>query len=134
MAVLTNTPTESRSRTWKGSTGDGEHISDGTPITECVADLASIDRVVAVGVNCTAPVHITSLVEEIGAVTDIPIVVYPNSGEVWDADRKSWTGAADPIAFALAGRGWYGAGARLLGGCCRTRPEEILRLRESLGS
>jgi len=128
--LLTETP--DRHAWFSFSCRDGEHINDGTPIAQCVGDLASTPRVVAVGVNYTAPAHITSLVEEIRAVTDIPVVVYPNSGEIWDPDRKEWSGAADPIAFALAGRGWYEAGARLLGGCCRTRPEEIRRLCEAL--
>jgi homocysteine S-methyltransferase len=113
---------------------DGEHISDGTPITDCVRELASSPRVVAVGVNCTAPVHISSLVKNIRGVTDRPIVVYPNLGENWDADNKVWTGPADPGAFAEASRGWRDAGAQLIGGCCRTRPEDIRRLREALRS
>jgi homocysteine S-methyltransferase len=68
----------------------------------------------------------------IAGVTDLPIVVYPNSGEIWDAKHKRWLGPADPIAFALAGRSWFGFGARLLGGCCRTRPEDIRGLRREL--
>ena len=128
--LLTETP--DRHAWFSFSCRDGEHIRDGTPITECVRELSSIDQVVAVGVNCTAPAHITSLVEVIGDIIGTPVVVYPNSGEIWDADRKQWSGPADPIAFALAGRGWYGSGARLLGGCCRTRPGDIRRLREVL--
>ncbi len=113
---------------------DGHHISDGTPIVDCVRDLASIPRVAAVGVNCTSPVFISSLVENIRDVTDPPIVVYPNSGELWDAASKVWTGPSDPRTFAEAARVWRKAGAQLLGGCCRTRPEDIRRVREMLES
>ncbi len=130
--LLNETPDR---RAWFSfSCRDGEHISDGKPIMECVKELASIDRVVAVGVNCTAPAHITSLVEAILSVTNSPVVVYPNSGESWNPDLKEWSGPADPIAFSLACRGWYESGARLLGGCCRTRPNDILWLRDSLSS
>ena len=66
------------------------------------------------------------------AITETPIVVYPNSGEGWDADKKSWTGSKDPEAFATAATGWFEAGARLIGGCCRTGPEDISRVREAL--
>jgi homocysteine S-methyltransferase len=111
---------------------DGEHISDGTPIALSVEPLASMPQVVAVGVNCTAPRHILSLVKSIRAVTTKPIVVYPNSGEVYDGDRKRWSGTAEPDELADAARGWFEAGARLLGGCCRTRPEHIRRLRFEL--
>ncbi len=111
---------------------DGEHISDGTSIAHCVELLDPMPQVAAVGVNCTAPLHILRLVEAIRSVTEKPIVVYPNSGEIYDARRKCWTGVADPGDFAGAGLGWFDAGARLLGGCCRTRPETIRRLRQAL--
>jgi homocysteine S-methyltransferase len=111
---------------------DGEHISDGTPIALSVEPLASMPQVVAVGVNCTAPRHILSLVKSIRSITTKPIAVYPNSGEVYDADRKRWSGTAEPDELADAARGWFEAGARLLGGCCRTRPEHIRRLRQEV--
>jgi homocysteine S-methyltransferase len=111
---------------------DGEHISDGTPIVDCVRELATVPRVAAIGVNCTSPAFITRLVERIRSVTDRPIVVYPNSGEGWDAESKSWTGAADPGSFSRSATGWRGAGAELLGGCCRTGPDDIRSLRAEL--
>ncbi len=111
---------------------DGKHISDGTPIVRCVEELDSMPSVVAVGINCTAPKHILSLVKAVRTVTDKPIVVYPNSGEVYDAQTKSWSGTTLPEELASASRAWYEAGARLLGGCCRTRPKHIRRVRREL--
>ena len=130
--LLTETP--NRSAWFSFSCRDGERISDGAPIIDCVSALASVPRIVAIGVNCTAPSFIPSLVEKIRSVTDVPIVVYPNSGEGWDAERKSWTGSKDPGAFASAAAVWREAGAQLIGGCCRTGPEEIARVRAALGS
>ena len=130
--LLTDTP--NRWAWFSFSCRDGEHISDGTPIVECVRALAAVPRVAAVGVNCTAPVFIPSLVEKIRGVTDSPVVVYPNSGEGWDAESKSWTGTADPTHFAAAGALWRDAGAQLIGGCCRTGPEDIRQLRVALDS
>jgi homocysteine S-methyltransferase len=128
--ILTETP---EARAWFSfSCRDGEHISDGTPIAVCVEPLASLPQVVAVGVNCTAPRYILSLVKSIRTVTSKPIVVYPNSGEAYDANRKRWSGAAEPDALANTARSWYESGARLIGGCCRTRPEHIRRLRDEL--
>lgn len=111
---------------------DGEHISDGTEIVRCVQEVEAMPSVVAVGINCTAPKHILSLVRTVRTVTDKPIVVYPNSGEIYDAHTKSWSGTALPDELAAASRGWHEAGARLLGGCCRTRPEHIRRVRLEL--
>jgi homocysteine S-methyltransferase len=128
--LLTETP--GRWAWFSFSCRDGEHISDGTPIVDCVRALAAVPRVAAIGVNCTAPIFIPSLVENIHSVTGSPIVVYPNSGEGWDADNKCWIGTADPVHFAAAGVLWRNAGARLIGGCCRTGPEDIRQLREAL--
>ena len=41
---------------------DGRHLNDGTPLAEVAARLARAPGVFAVGVNCTAPRHISSLV------------------------------------------------------------------------
>jgi homocysteine S-methyltransferase len=128
--LLTETPDV---KAWLGfSCRDGEHISDGTSIARSVELLDPIPQLAAVGVNCTARSHILDLIEVLGSVTEKPILVYPNSGETYDAERKCWTGIADPGDFAAAGLDWFDAGARLIGGCCRTRPETIRRLRQAL--
>ncbi len=112
---------------------DGRTISDGTPINELVQMLNEYPRVAAVGVNCTAPVYIDALIDQIRTVnTNIPVVVYPNSGEVYDPQKKRWRGKVDPAIFSRAAAGWYAKGARLIGGCCRTTPEHIQDLRKVL--
>jgi homocysteine S-methyltransferase len=128
--LLSETP---RAKAWFSfSCRDGKHISDGTEIVLCVEELESVSGVVAVGINCTAPRHVLSLVTAVRAVTDRAIVVYPNSGEVYDAQTKDWSGTAAPDELASASRGWFEAGARLLGGCCRTRPDHIRQIRSAL--
>ena len=69
--------------------------------------------------------EIPALVAEIRAVTGKPIVVYPNSGETWDAGRRCWSGSSDPKGFGALAVEWRRAGAQVVGGCCRTRPAHI---------
>jgi len=112
---------------------DGEHISDGTPIKECVSLFNECDGVVAVGVNCTTPRHISSLIDHIR--TGAPakhIVVYPNSGEVYNGDNRTWSGGSEPSEFSENAGEWYRKGAKLIGGCCRIGPEQIKAMREEL--
>jgi len=111
---------------------DGERISDGTPIADCARHLDALDGVAAIGVNCTAPRFVESLVTRIRSITEKPIVVYPNSGERWDAVRRSWTGSREPGEFAEMAVRWRDAGATMLGGCCRTGPAHIRELRARL--
>ncbi|MCP4424655.1 MAG: homocysteine S-methyltransferase [Chloroflexi bacterium] len=114
------------------SCGDGRHLHDGTPIAEAVAILDKIESVVAVGVNCTPPSHIPSLIREIRAATPKPIVVYPNSGEEYDAVNKCWLGQSVPAEFGDLSCEWHDAGATLIGGCCRTGPAHIRQIADRM--
>jgi homocysteine S-methyltransferase len=111
---------------------DGERLRDGTPLAECVSLLDPLPRVVAIGVNCTAPAHVESLLRTAVRSTRKPLVAYPNSGESYDAARKAWSGIAETERWGELGRLWRDAGARLLGGCCRTGPDEVRNLRAGL--
>lgn len=109
---------------------DGEHICDGTPIAECAALFADCESVVAVGVNCTAPRHVASLIRSIKeALPNKEIVVYPNSGEVYDVGARAWAEASETSCERLDALGWFRLGARLIGGCCRVGPSRIERMR-----
>jgi homocysteine S-methyltransferase len=105
--------------------GDEKHISEGQVFADCVRQLEDHPQVAALGINCTSPKYIPSLIHEAKNATNTPILVYPNSGETYDALRNDWNG--DPVldSFGEQAREWYDAGARLIGGCCRTTPEDI---------
>jgi homocysteine S-methyltransferase len=109
-------------------------VSDGTAVTDCAAFLQDQDQVVAVGVNCTGVRHITPLIRALRRSTDKPVVVYPNSGEVYDASAQTWRGDRDTTDYGRLASDWYEAGARLIGGCCRTRPDDIAAVTEALRS
>jgi homocysteine S-methyltransferase len=61
--------------------------------------------------------------------TNKPLLVYPNSGERYDAGVKQWRGQPAATPFADQALRWYREGARLIGGCCRTTPEDIRAIR-----
>jgi homocysteine S-methyltransferase len=105
---------------------DGRTTAHGEPIEEAVAAAtATTDRVVAVGVNCTAPEHVGELLSRVRTATALPLVAYPNSGRMWDAAARRWTGAAGAPPPPAVVRAWVEAGARLVGGCCGLGPEAI---------
>lgn len=111
---------------------DGGRLCGGAPVEEGVAAVDGRPGVVAVGVNCTAPEHIDELVGRIRAATSLPLVVYPNSGEGWDAAARRWTGRGGPDLDPDAVRRWRGLGATLVGGCCRVTPDQIGALAASV--
>ncbi len=104
---------------------DEEHISEGQVFADCVKELENNAQIAAIGINCTSPRYIPALIHGARKVTEKPILVYPNSGETYDARQSHWNG--DPVlhSFGEEARKWYDAGARLIGGCCRTTPEDI---------
>lgn len=112
---------------------DGIHISDGTPVAECAALFSGCEQVVAVGVNCTAPAHLDSLLRQVRlGEPEKPMVAYPNSGERYDGRNNTWSGDCDPFDLGGATVGWFKLGARLLGGCCRTGPADISAMKQAL--
>lgn len=104
---------------------DGEHISNGERIADIAAFLDAKPQAVAIGINCTSPLYIPSLVREIKKVTSKPIIVYPNSGEYYSAVTNSWHGETSSDKFGLQSQEWFENGATLIGGCCRTTPGHI---------
>jgi homocysteine S-methyltransferase len=107
---------------------DGAALSDGSPVEEAARAVAASGRVTALGVNCTAPEHIDALLARIASVTDLPLVVYPNSGRGWDAERRAWTGAGAECFAPEVVAGWMARGARGIGGCCGVGPAAIASL------
>lgn len=95
------------------------------PAEDVFAMAAQVPSVMAVGVNCTAPRGVLPAVRA-AAGTGLPVVVYPNSGEVWDAGARRWTGSASLDDRDVTE--WVAAGARLVGGCCRVGPPEVARV------
>ncbi|MGJ7417768.1 homocysteine S-methyltransferase [Streptomyces cinereoruber] len=117
---------------WLSYTVEGGRTRAGQDLAEAFAVAAGNDRVVAVGVNCCDPADAGPAVETAVAVTGKPAVVYPNSGERWDAGARDWRGGAafDPERATA----WVRAGARLVGGCCRVGPAAITALAETLAA
>ena len=111
------------------SAKDGEHISNGDLIADCAAFLDKQPQAAAIGINCTSPLYISSLVREIKKKSGKPIIVYPNSGEHYNPVTNSWHGETSSDKFGLQSKDWYENGATLIGGCCRTTPDHIREVR-----
>ncbi|MDN7242532.1 homocysteine S-methyltransferase [Planococcus sp. N028] len=107
------------------SAKDGYHISDGEKISSCAEWLDGEEQAAAIGINCSAPQFIESLIKEAKSRSSKPIIVYPNSGEEYDATSKTWNEELQKNTFSSNTQRWHEAGAQIIGGCCRTTPEDI---------
>ncbi|WP_328916666.1 MULTISPECIES: homocysteine S-methyltransferase [unclassified Streptomyces] len=115
---------------WLSYTIAGERTRAGQPLADAFALAAGRDEVIAVGVNCCEPADADRAVEVAAEATGKPVVVYPNSGEQWDAEGRRWHGgpAFDPARTTR----WQRSGARLVGGCCRVGPSAIASITSTL--
>ncbi|MEP6476217.1 MAG: homocysteine S-methyltransferase [Actinomycetota bacterium] len=102
---------------------DDERLSDGTPLAEAAALVASSDRVVGVGVNCTPAAFVPGLLRS--AEVTKPMLAYPNLGSDWDPAAKAWRAVGPRPDLGAEADRWREAGARIVGGCCGTEPRDI---------
>jgi homocysteine S-methyltransferase len=105
---------------------DATHLHDGASVAEAIALVRDLPCVFALGANCTAPAHIAGLIRLVK--TEAPrqrVVVYPNSGEVYQAATGTWHGTSEPESFRKLVAEWMALGADIVGGCCRIGPAHI---------
>jgi homocysteine S-methyltransferase len=108
---------------------DDRHTAHGESLTDCARYLDQEPQVLAIGVNCVPPDRAVALIGALRRGSGKPIVVYPNSGEVWDGAGQCWRGAPVGASFGVLAESWLAAGARWIGGCCRTTPDDTRLLR-----
>ncbi|WP_314502552.1 homocysteine S-methyltransferase [uncultured Microbacterium sp.] len=113
---------------WVSVTVADGRLRSGESLAEAFALAAALPEVVAIGVNCCDTAEVGAALTALGGRR--PGVAYPNSGEMWHAGARTWSGEASAIA-ASAG-GWVDGGARLVGGCCRVGPDQINQIARAL--
>lgn len=113
---------------------DGAHLADGAPIERAAEALEDLENLVAVGVNCTAPEHVDSLLGRLAARrSGAELLAYPNSGERYEAETKTWSEEPSRSDLPDLATGWRRRGARLIGGCCRVTAPDLARIAAALG-
>ncbi|CAI0459163.1 unnamed protein product [Linum tenue] len=116
------------------SSVDGQNAPSGESFKDCLDVINKSSRVPAVGINCAPPQFVENLISKFQEWTHKLIVVYPNSGEVWDGKAKRWMPSEcfGDDKFELCARRWHKLGASLIGGCCRTTPATVTAISNAL--
>jgi homocysteine S-methyltransferase len=116
---------------WIALTVDDGALRTGESLRDAYEIAASSPNVVAIGVNCSAAHEVTPALRLAREVSDLPLITYPNSGEVWDGAARAWTG--DPELPDALFREWSTL-ASAVGGCCRLGPDTVARIARAVGS
>ncbi|XP_055309839.1 homocysteine S-methyltransferase-like [Sitodiplosis mosellana] len=130
LKLLTEFPTMTACITF--SLRDTEHLCDGTPLSAIIDQINAQPQVVAIGVNCIALEKVTGALKTLRRLTDRPLLVYPNSGEQYDPITKTWISRNDIQSLVDHIDEWLEAGAKMIGGCCRTGPQDIQQIAAKL--
>ena len=112
------------------TTRNGREISDGTTIEKCTELFADHSNVFAIGVNCLPPERVSTMIKRIKTRSkDKKIIVYPNSGDLYDSVSHSWKTDEDLHSSLVSYTDdWIDLGAHIIGGCCRVGPTDIKRM------
>lgn len=110
---------------------DGSAIYGGNAV-EAVTTLQELGAA-AVGVNCSVgPNQLTSVIANMRAVAQVPIIAKPNAGMPVINDKGEAIYDMGPQEFARHIQRLVEAGAGIVGGCCGTTPEYIRQLAAAL--
>ena len=112
---------------------NGQHLCDGSAIVDLARACDAAPNLVAVGINCTPPQFVASLIAEVRRGTTKPVIVYPNRGERYDAVDKRWLAGSEAVDWDEAVVEWRRLGVAGIGGCCRVGPGDIAAIRRCLG-
>jgi homocysteine S-methyltransferase len=116
---------------WLSITCAGTRTRAGEPAEKAFGLARDVDEIVAIGVNCIDPADAYALVRIAARAASKPVVIYPNSGERWDASTRAWVGPATFDATHVLD--WINTGAHLVGGCCRVGPQQIKAIHDLVG-
>ncbi len=104
-------------------------ISDGTSLEEVAELVFRSEQILALGINCSSPIlydQALAILKNAGKA----LITYPNSGEVYDGSTQTWKPKdKDALTLVEYSKDWHTQfGVKILGGCCRTRPNDIKAL------
>jgi homocysteine S-methyltransferase len=102
------------------------HLWSGHTIEAAVAAINRVPGVCAIGINCTAPEHVGTILKTMREHTELPLITYPNAGGTWDPQSAMWN--APPVDLAEMVNEWRRLGAVGIGGCCGTDADAIARV------
>lgn len=118
---------------------NGEKLRSSEKIKEIFKVIDELNPA-ALLVNCSTPEAVTAALARLGGAS-VPVGAYANGftriteafrGERPTVDLLESRADLGPEAYLAAARGWVGAGATIIGGCCEVGPAHIALLSKEL--
>ena len=116
---------------WVSMTCDDDiNFRDGSSISEACNILSNFDHITSIGLNCFSPLFVKEAYLMIKNNTEKKIIIYPNSGEVYNPKEKIWIGKK--LYEDKMIKNWLSLSPDIIGGCCRVGYHEIKKMREEI--
>jgi len=103
---------------------------DGSSIDEGVKLASNYSNIKAIGLNCFSPLLVAKGIEKLRYLSNKKILIYPNSGEIYDPIEKEWNGNNQYNGVML--KEWLRLSPDIIGGCCRVGYDNIKKMREEI--
>jgi homocysteine S-methyltransferase len=84
-----------------------------------------------IGCNCAGPVSMLTAIERMAKVTSKPLSAQANAGTPRNVEGRNIY-LCSPEYMANCARNFLGAGAKVVGGCCGTTPEQIHAMKSEM--
>ncbi|CCH42688.1 Homocysteine S-methyltransferase 2 [Wickerhamomyces ciferrii] len=112
---------------------NGDTLADGTKVESLKELVDGNPKLLAIGVNCLPLKESLTWLNEL-QILGKDLIVYPNSGEVYDAVNKKWNNHPNGTLT------WNEyvqelqklKNVKIIGGCCRTTPNDIKQIFEAI--
>ena len=116
---------------WVSMTCD-ENIDfrDGSSILEACKILSKFNHITTIGLNCFSPLYVKEAFQMLKNNTKKKIIIYPNSGEIYNPEEKIWTG--NKLYDDKMIKKWLSLSPDIIGGCCRVGYDNIKKMRQEI--
>ena len=111
---------------------DAARLLSGEPLADALTAVVALEPDL-VGVNCLPAPHVIPTLALLAAAGR-PFAVHANLGAPIGDASTARTHDTTPAEFAAHARSWLARGARVVGGCCGTRPAHIGAIAETAES
>jgi len=116
---------------WVSMTCNEEiNFRDNSSIDHACELIEKIGNVSTIGMNCFSPLLVEKVIEKLKRLSSKKILIYPNSGEVYDPIRKKWYGENKFDNNLI--KKWLSLSPDIIGGCCRIGDDVIKLMREEI--
>ena len=106
---------------------DDINFRDGSSISEGCKILSNFENITTIGLNCFSPLYVKEAIRKLKNNTKKNIMLYPNSGEIYDPKAKVWSG--NKLFEDKMIKKWLSLSPDIIGGCCRVGCDDIKKMR-----